>query len=76
MSNYIFIYEGYQIKPVKETPTLFVIVTDGKGGKIPDCLTSMYTSRSLAMIDIKKYLAVKPVKEKTNAEVIETSGSK
>lgn len=68
------IYEGYQIKASKEHPTLKIVVTDGRGGKVPDVLSGMYTSDIFAMRDIDYYLAMKPRKEK-NAETGDKSGS-
>jgi hypothetical protein len=55
----IQIYSGYQIKPVKETPTLYHVVTDGKGGKIPNVLDSMFTTRQYAKDAIDSYLESK-----------------
>jgi hypothetical protein len=64
------IYKGYQIKPHKTIPTAYIVVTDGKGGKIPDVLSGMYTSPTVAKQDVDKYLDLKPVKEKNNAKEI------
>lgn len=55
----IHIYEGYQIKPHKEYPSNYIIVTDGKGGKIPDCLGGLFTSTGIAKREIDKYLTTK-----------------
>lgn len=52
----IRIYNGYQIKPHKEIPTCYIVVTDGKGGKIPDILTGLFTSVGIAKDKIDKYL--------------------
>lgn len=56
-------YQGYDVKPHKEHPYCYIIVTSGKGGKIPDVLGGMFTSPAIAMTEIDKYLASKPVKE-------------
>lgn len=46
----------YDIKPHKEVPTCYIVVTSGKGGKIPDCLSGLYTSRTYASDAISKYV--------------------
>lgn len=74
MSEYIEIYEGYQIKPHKEHPKTYVIVTDGKGGKIPDIMTGMFTDKRTARSVIDFYLVNKPRKETKNAEAGTKSG--
>lgn len=61
-------FEGYQIKPHKEVPTCYLIVTAGKGGKIPDVLSGLYTSPEWAKVAITKYLDSKPRKDKDNGE--------
>jgi len=62
MSAYITSYEGYDIKPHKEMPSSYIVVTSGKGGKIPVCLEGMFTSRAIAKEKIDVYLRSK-VKE-------------
>ena len=59
----IYIHKGYQIKPHKETPTSYIIVTDGKGGKIPDCLSGLFTSTGIARKEIDSYVEIKEVKD-------------
>lgn len=76
MNEYIYEYEGYQIKPFKESPSLYVIVTSGRGGKIPDVLVGLFTSKTLAKQNIDLYLSTKPVKDKHNGEAVSTGGSK
>lgn len=61
-------HEGYDIKPHKEVPTCYIIVTSGKGGKIPDVLSGLFTTPDIAKATIDKYLETKPRKEKDNAE--------
>ena len=63
------IYKGYQIKPHKEFGSMSIVVTDGKGGKIPDVLSGMFTSVGLAVNVIDQYLETKK-KDTTNAEKI------
>ena len=55
-------YEGYDIKPHKEVPTNYIVVTSGSGGKIPKVLEGLFTSRAIAMDKIDSYLRSK-VKE-------------
>ena len=52
-------YKGYLVKPSKQSPNLFYVATEGRGGKIPDCLGGLYTTRALANIDIDKYVETK-----------------
>jgi len=56
-------YKGFHIKPHKEFPLSYIVVTAGKGGKIPEVLTSHYTTPTYAKEEIDKYLATKPVVE-------------
>ena len=60
-------HEGYLIKPHKEVPTCYVVVTAGKGGKIPDVLSGLFTSPEIAKHEINRYVASKPKKEKDEA---------
>jgi hypothetical protein len=55
----VIIYNGYQIKPHKEHPKSYIIVTDGKGGKIPDVLGGMFTSPTICKAQVDKYLEYK-----------------
>lgn len=66
----MIIYKTYQIKPHKVVPTSYIIVTDGKGGKIPDMLTGVYTSPTVAKLAIDMYLEKKPKKEVENAKEV------
>lgn len=66
----IDIYQGYQVKPHRDYPASLIIVTDGKGGKIPDCLAGIFTSRGIAKLAIDKYLDTKDKKDTKNAEAI------
>jgi hypothetical protein len=58
----MIIYNGFQIKPVTETPTLSLIVTDGKGGKIPNILSGYYTTKQYAKEAIDLYVNQKAKK--------------
>ncbi len=64
---YIRIHNGYEVKPHKEHPMSYIVVTAGKGGKIPNMLGGMFTSPTIAMNEIDKYLASKPLKEPKEA---------
>lgn len=57
-------YKGYDIKPHKEVPTCYIVVTSGKGGKIPDVLSGLFTSPAVAKYEIDRYLDTKPRKDK------------
>ena len=65
----ITIYKGFQIKPHKDLPMSYIVVTDGKGGKVPDILTGMDTTPVYAKGVIDKYLEGKPKKEADAKEV-------
>lgn len=71
---FITSYHGYDVKPHKEVPTCYIVVTSGKGGKIPDVLSGLFTSRTIATQAISKYLDTKPKKEPKDAEAGDTSG--
>lgn len=59
----IRLHEGYEIKPHREVPTSYIVVTAGKGGKIPNILGGLYTTPAYAKEAIDKYLETKPKKE-------------
>lgn len=52
-------YKGFHIKPHKEFPLSYIVVTAGKGGSIPEVLTSHYTTPTYAQAEIDKYLGTK-----------------
>ncbi len=52
----MIIYKGFQIKAHKEYPASCIIVTDGKGGKIPNVLSGLFTSAGVAKNQIDSYL--------------------
>lgn len=49
-------YKGYLIKPANNNPKLYSISTEGKGGKIPNCMTGLFTTRTIAMKEVDRYL--------------------
>lgn len=65
-------HRGYDIKPHKEHPFSYIIVTSGKGGKIPDVLSGLFTSPTIAITEIDKYLLSKPIKELKDAKAEHT----
>jgi NCAIR mutase (PurE)-related protein len=52
-------FEGYQIKPHKEIPTNYIVVTAGRGGKIPDVLDGVFTTPTIAKAAITNYISTK-----------------
>jgi hypothetical protein len=76
MNDYTLEHRDFYIRPKKDYPYCYVISTVGKGGTVPDCLSGMYTTKTLAKTDIDKYLNNKPVKEEKNGETIDKGRSK
>lgn len=64
-----FEYKGYLIKPEKDVPSHYVVVTAGQGGKIPDVLSSLYTTRQYAKDAIDLYLSTKKKGKDNDKEV-------
>lgn len=56
----ILSYKGYQVKPSKQFTRLYTVVTEGRGGKVPTVLTSVFTSPQYAKQAIDAYLQSKP----------------
>lgn len=56
-------HNGYDIKPHRETPTCYIVVTSGKGGKIPNVLDGLFTTPTYAKEAIDNYLNSKAPKE-------------
>lgn len=69
-------YRGYIIKADKTHPSNCVIVTAGRGGKIPNVLDGLFTSVRVGMQAVDKYLMGKPEKDVINDEKVDKSGSK
>lgn len=76
MSEYRSEHKGYYIQPHKDHPTCYVVVTTGKGGRSPDCLSGMFTTRAIAKSEVDVYVASRPIKEPTNGKADTTGGSK
>lgn len=70
--EYIREYKGYQIKPHKLHPASYIVVTAGKGGKIPDVLDGLFTTRTIAQQAVDQYLETK----EDNAKEGTTRGGK
>lgn len=69
-------YKGYYIKPNTLHPGTYSIVTEGKGGRIPDKMLGIFTSTGVAINLIDRYVDNRPpIKGKNNAsEATATSG--
>lgn len=68
-------YRGFLIKPHNGSPTLYVVSTAGKGGKIPAVLEGLFTSVGIVKSLIDKYEQNKPAKkDKEDAETRSKSG--
>lgn len=62
-------YKNYQIKPHATIPTSYIVVTAGRGGKIPAVLEGMFTSPTYAKEAIDTYLMSKgEVDDKANSK--------
>ena len=70
----MIIYNGYQIKPHAQVPTCYVVVTDGKGGKIPAILEGLFTTPTLAKEVIDRYLETKVNKEPKDDKEVNKRG--
>lgn len=69
-------YKGFLITPSPSFgPKCFSIATQGRGGKIPNCMTGAFTSRGVAMQIIDTYLSNKDQKVKTNDKESSEGGS-
>ncbi len=50
------VYRGYQVKPNPRIPSSYSVSVDGIGGSVPSVLDGMYTSTTLAIQAIDRYL--------------------
>lgn len=69
-------YRNYYIKPDKQYPNNCVIVTAGRGGKIPTVLEGLFTSVRVGMEAIDKYLMGKPEKDVVDDKEVSKGRSK
>ncbi len=63
-------YKGYIISPASSGAKCYSIATEGRGGKIPDIMGGVFTSRGVAMQLIDSYVESKQKNVKTNDEKI------
>ena len=56
-------HKDYYIKPSTLNPKSYIVVTTGRGGKIPDVLSGMFTSISYAKYVIDTYIEVRDAKK-------------
>lgn len=66
-------HNGYLISNTKNSPSLFSIAVEGKGGKIPNALLGIFTSAGIAQLHIDRYLESKV---KVDAKTSDEGGSK
>lgn len=52
-------YKEYEIRPHLNNPRSLIIVSPGRGGKIPKILEGMFTDRGTAMRAIDAYIESK-----------------
>lgn len=63
-------YKGYLINPAASGAKCYSIATAGRGGKIPDVMSGVFTSRGVAMQIVDTYLESKEKKVKSDDEEI------
>lgn len=61
-------YKGYLITPSTTGAKCYSVATAGRGGKIPDLMLGVFTSRGIAMQVIDSYLETKEKKGKADGE--------
>jgi len=66
-------YKGYIIKPHAHLPKSYVVATSGRGGKIPDVMSGMFTAPILIRQIIDTYLDNKEIKDTKNGQEISKS---
>lgn len=52
-------HKGYIVKPAPASPSSYVIVTEGRGGKIPAIMEGVFTSPAWAKEVIDRYVGSK-----------------
>lgn len=60
-------HKGYYIKKHTHYPNMYLVVTEGRGGKIPDILNTAFTKPIYAQEAIDIYLDTKTKKEEKSA---------
>lgn len=76
MNDYRSEHKNFYIQPHKDHPTCYTVATVGKGGKIPDCLSGLFTTRAVAKSEIDTYVNSRPTKEKNSGETLSESRGK
>lgn len=66
-------YKGYLLNWSKQAP-MSIEIAGESGGKLPEALKQLFTSRTVAMQHIDNYLATKKGKGKQDGESIAESG--
>lgn len=64
-------YKNYYIKPHKQYPNNYVVATVGQGGKIPNVLDTLFTSRQYAVEAIDLYLNTRKKGKSDDKEINE-----
>ena len=64
-------YKGYLITPTKGLGSAYEIATAGQGGKIPNIMNGLFTSRGTAMQVIDSYLESKESEVKSNDKKVD-----
>lgn len=65
------VYREYIISPNKTSPSLYVVATEGRGGKVPNVLAGSFTTERWAKEAIDRYVDTQVEKtsvRKTNTE--------
>lgn len=64
-------YKGYLITPAKGLGSAYEIATEGQGGKIPNVMLGLFTSRGTAMQVIDSYLELKEQTGKADGKKVD-----
>lgn len=64
-------YKGYLITPTKGLSSAYEIATAGQGGKIPNIMNGLFTSRGTAIQVIDSYLESKESAVKSNDKKVD-----
>ena len=64
-------YRGYIISPHPVSPTMYVVATEGRGGRIPQVLDGAFTSLDWVRKLIDEYLDSVEVKKRGKANTTE-----
>lgn len=67
-------YKGYIVKPCERRPGMYLVVTEGRGGKIPNILAGAFTSTREAVGTIEAYLNIRGGKKNVGEAAAEGLG--